>query len=301
MTAGRVVVNADDLGATPGATRGVLEAHQHGCVTSASLVVTTPHYRHAVDACVRTCPALGIGLHFSLTLGRPASPIERVPLLVDETGRFRWRFASLLRTMTGAKHPGLIGQVEIELEAQLARLGADGIQPDHINGERHVHLIPGIFELVTATAERHKVPFVRAGVDAGTRYLRLQHLPALVMSGGFVKSWLLSRLATRARSSLGPNVRTADRVASYLYTGRMDLVLDGLLSASADPGITEIMIHPGLPDESRGIDLGDRAVNRYLASADRRRELDACLAARSARQAHQVTTFAKLAAERSVA
>ena len=295
MTLG-VVVNADDLGVSPGATLGVLEAHTHGSVTSASLVVTTPYYRQAVDTCVKTCPALGIGLHFSLTLGRPASPPECVPLLIDATGRFRWTFTSLFRALAGRGDPALAAQIEIELEAQLARLHADGIRPDHINGERHVHLIPGVMEQVVGAAERHDVPFVRAGVDIGARFTRAEHLAALVVSGGFVKSWLLSRLAQKSRAGLGRTVRTPDRVASYLYTGRMDLILDSLLTASADSGVTEIMVHPGVPEESRGIDLGDREVNRYLASEDRRRELNACLAARSTRGSIPLTTFARLAA-----
>lgn len=300
MTVSRLVVNADDLGVTPGATRGIVEAHRRGCVTSASLVVTTPHYRHALDTCVRTCPVLGIGLHFALTLGTPASPSERVPLLIDKTGRFRWRFTSLLRAMTGVRPAHLAEQIGIELEAQLARLRADGIRPDHIDGERHVHLIPGIFELVTAAAARHKVPFVRAGVDADVGFPRLQHLPTLLMSGAFVKSWLLSRLALRARASLPSGVRSADCVASYRYSGRMDLVLDSVLSRPADSRIIEIMVHPGFPDESRAVDAGDPQMNRYLASEGRRRELDACVAAGSLSQRQQVTTFAKLAAAERV-
>jgi predicted glycoside hydrolase/deacetylase ChbG (UPF0249 family) len=291
-----VVVNADDLGVSPGATLGVLEAHNNGCVTSASLLVTTPYYRQAVDTCVKTCPALGIGLHFSLTLGRPASPPERVPLLIDATGRFRWTFTSLFRALAGRGDAALAAQIEIELEAQLARLHADGIRPDHINGERHVHRCPGVLEQVVAAAERHDVPFVRAGADIGTRFTRVEHLAALVMNGGFVKSWLLSRLAQKSRVGLGRTVRTPDRVASYLYTGRMDLILEELLFASADSGVTEVVVHPGIPEESRGVDLGDREVNRYLASEDRRRELNACLAARSARGSIPLTTFARLAA-----
>ena len=91
-----LVVNADDLGVSRGANLGTVRAHREGIVTSASLAVTTPFYEHAVETCVRACPDLGIGLHFTLTSGRPVSPPERVPLLIDRAGFFCWRFLPLL-------------------------------------------------------------------------------------------------------------------------------------------------------------------------------------------------------------
>jgi predicted glycoside hydrolase/deacetylase ChbG (UPF0249 family) len=297
VTAGSIVVNADDLGVARGATLGIVEAHRNGCVTSASLTVTTPFYQHAVDSCVRPYPALGIGLHFTLTSGKPVSAPDRVPLLVDERGLFRWRFTSLFRAMAGGGNQALAAQIEIELEAQLARLLTDGIRPDHIDGERHVQLIPGIFELVVAAAQRHRVPFVRAGAEIGAEFLTGGHLARIVLTGGPVKSWLLSRLTRQAQAHLVPAVRTADSVASYLYTGRMDLIMARLLAGAPRAGITEVMVHPGIPEESGGIDLGNREIERYMMDADRRRELDACVAYRAARERLRLTTFAQLAVE----
>lgn len=61
-----LIVNADDFGATRGINRGILEAHRHGVVTSASLMVTTP-WRDEAAALARSAPALGVGLHADLT------------------------------------------------------------------------------------------------------------------------------------------------------------------------------------------------------------------------------------------
>src|ERR1044071_2534349 len=96
MMAGFLVVNADDLGVSKSATLGILRAHRDGIVTSASLCVTSPFYEHALQTCVHECPQLGIGLHVTLPLGSPAANPAHVPLLVDATGRFRWRFTTLL-------------------------------------------------------------------------------------------------------------------------------------------------------------------------------------------------------------
>ena len=299
MTAAPLVVNADDLGVSRGATLGIVRAHREGLVTSASLAMTMPAYEHALDACVRQCPDLGIGLHFTLTSGRPVSQARDVPKLVNADGFFRWRFMALLRAASFRARGDLLDQIDIELEAQIQRLVRDGVKPDHIDGERHVHLIPGIIERVMAAARRHGIPFIRLGRETATPYIRPGDVGALLLRGGFAKSWLLSTLTRRNRRLLGNGVRSADHFASYLYSGRLDLVLGEILMRPPSDGITEIMVHPGIPEESRGLSFDNRELARYLGSEDRRREMEACIAARASVGAWRLTTFARLAQERA--
>jgi predicted glycoside hydrolase/deacetylase ChbG (UPF0249 family) len=61
-----VIVNADDFGATSGITRGIIEAHRTGIVTSASLLVDYPG-SEAAAAIAREMPSLAVGLHVDLT------------------------------------------------------------------------------------------------------------------------------------------------------------------------------------------------------------------------------------------
>jgi len=297
--ASALVVNADDLGVSKGATLGVIRAHREGIVTSASLAVTTPFYAHALETCVRACPGLGIGLHFTLTSGKPVSPMHQVPLLVDGNGFFRWGFVSLLLATTVRAPKELLDQVEIELEAQLQRLINDGVRPDHINGERHIHLIPAVFDRVVAAAKRHGIPFVRLGRDIGWDHAVLGHWAGLALGGGMLKSWLLSRLTTRGRRRLGGGTLFTEHVASYLYTGRFDLLMKSLLKSPPPHGTLEIMVHPGVPEESRNLALGNSELERYLTSEDRRAELSACIAARGLLDGWKLTTFASLARERA--
>lgn len=299
MTGAPLVVNADDLGVSRGATLGIVRAHREGIVTSASLAATMPAYEHALEACVRECPDLGIGLHFTLTAGRPVSRGRDVPRLVDAGGQFRWRFLALLRAASWPAPGELLDQVDVELEAQIQRLLGDGVRPDHIDGERHVHLIPGIVERVVAAARRHGIPFVRLGRDVGVRLMRSSDAAGLLLRGGFAKSCLLSALGRRGRKLLGDGVGSADHFASYLYSGRLDLLLDEALRRPPTAGITEIMVHPGIPDESRGLGLGNRELERYVGSDDRRKEMDACVAVRGRTKGWRLATFAQLARERT--
>ncbi|HEY6219136.1 MAG TPA: ChbG/HpnK family deacetylase, partial [Gemmatimonadaceae bacterium] len=242
MTPGWIVVNADDLGVSRGTTQAVIRAHREGIVTSASLAVTTSGYGHAVASCVRECPDLGIGLHFTVTSGRPVRPSS---VLAGDDGFFRWRFSSLFAAVAIQRRAELLDQLRLELDAQLDRLDADGIQPDHIDSERHVHLIPGIFELVVAAAESRRIPFVRAGVDAGVGRFPLAQIPGLALRGGMIKATLLSAFARRGQRRLGTR-RTAEYVASYFGSGRTHLLKDDIARSMA--GSMEIMVHPGVVD-----------------------------------------------------
>lgn len=86
-----LIVTADDFGITRGVSRGILEAHRNGILTSASLMV---HRAGAGDAALmgRECPRLSIGLHLELDDIEPA----HVP---DELDRQLDRFQDLLGTL----------------------------------------------------------------------------------------------------------------------------------------------------------------------------------------------------------
>jgi chitin disaccharide deacetylase len=59
------IVNADDFGQSAGINRGIVEAHERGIVTSASLMVRW-HTAPAAAAYARAHPRLSVGLHVDL-------------------------------------------------------------------------------------------------------------------------------------------------------------------------------------------------------------------------------------------
>ena len=61
----RLIVNADDLGRTPGINRGIAIAAEEGVVTSASLMVRREGASDAA-AYARRHPNLSVGLHVDL-------------------------------------------------------------------------------------------------------------------------------------------------------------------------------------------------------------------------------------------
>ncbi|HLE43075.1 MAG TPA: ChbG/HpnK family deacetylase, partial [Methylomirabilota bacterium] len=84
-----LIVNADDFGLTAGVSRGILDAHRRGIVSSTTALVNLPPAPD-LDAEAAGLAGLGLGLHVNLSWGAPLSPAAAVPSLVDETGGF-WR------------------------------------------------------------------------------------------------------------------------------------------------------------------------------------------------------------------
>jgi chitin disaccharide deacetylase len=114
-----LIVNADDLGLSQGVNAGILRAHAHGIVTSASLMVRQARAQEAVTLAAEY-PALALGLHVDLGQWDYAGG-EWVPAYMrceqtDETA------------------------VNCECRSQLEVFRAlAGREPTHLDSHQHVH------------------------------------------------------------------------------------------------------------------------------------------------------------------
>lgn len=154
----RLIVNADDFGLCEGANLGILRAHHTGIVTSATVMLNMPGAVSALEA-ARLTPTLGVGVHLTLTGGRPLCP--DVPTLTGPDGRF-------LR-MPALKASAAAADLERELRAQVAAFLASGLRPTHLDSHHHVHLeMPAVGEIALRLANELGVP-VRA-MNEATRF-----------------------------------------------------------------------------------------------------------------------------------
>jgi predicted glycoside hydrolase/deacetylase ChbG (UPF0249 family) len=115
----RLIVNADDFGLSPGVNAGIIEAHEHGIVTSASLMVRWPAAEQAA-AYARRSLSLGVGLHLDLGEWR-----------FDE-GEWRPLYEVIPPHDWAAVHR----EVASQLNTFRLLVGRD---PDHIDSHQHVH------------------------------------------------------------------------------------------------------------------------------------------------------------------
>src|SRR5262245_8660422 len=111
---------------SPGVSRGILDAHAAGVVTSTTALVNTPWAEEPLSWAVSRAPGLGLGLHVNLSLGCPVLPAAHVPSLVGPDGRF-FSGQRLLQAMKQFRK----ADIRRELGAQLERFVAlAGRPPD---------------------------------------------------------------------------------------------------------------------------------------------------------------------------
>src|SRR5512142_2512341 len=135
----RLIINADDLGLTPGVNRAVAEAYGRGVVTSTTLMANAAAFADAV-ATVRDT-RLSVGCHVVLVDGAPVLGREQVSTLIagDASGQFRHGFAEFaLAALRGRLDAE---QLEAEAAAQMQRVQVAGGRVSHCDTHKHVHLL----------------------------------------------------------------------------------------------------------------------------------------------------------------
>jgi chitin disaccharide deacetylase len=245
-----LIVNADDLGWTAGVNRGIAETHHNGIVTSASLLANGAAFASGVGL-ARSTPGLGVGVHLNLTDGAPVAPRELVASLLNEAGEFEGGPEGLLLRI--AKRGVALREVEQEWDAQIEKVREAGIQPTHLDGHKHVHMLPGLFEIALRLAKRHSIGAVRVANEASSLRAALSagdelHTTVVLKQG--VQARGLKLLARDAREQAGrAGISTADYFCGIAQTGEMTKEGVARLLRSLPEGTTELMCHPGYADE----------------------------------------------------
>jgi predicted glycoside hydrolase/deacetylase ChbG (UPF0249 family) len=244
-----LIVNADDLGWTEGVNRGILEAFQHGIVTSASLIANGAAFAGGVAA-ARSAPGLPVGVHLNLSDGPPLASPETVPSLLRKGGEFAGGPERLL--LRRARRGLLLEEVETEWDAQIRRVRDAGIAPTHLDGHKHVHMLPGLFEIALKLAKRHGIGAIRVSLEASSLRAALAS-GAKQNSGVVLKQGVQARglklLARDAREQAErAGISTADYFCGIAQTG--ELTREGVeqFLKSLPAGATELMCHPGYAD-----------------------------------------------------
>jgi predicted glycoside hydrolase/deacetylase ChbG (UPF0249 family) len=263
-----LIVNADDLGWTEGVNRGIAEAHRNGIVTSASLLANGAAFESGVEL-ARTMPALGVGVHLNLSDGEPVAPRQLVTSLLNERGELEGRPESLLLRL--ARRSVLLEEAEREWDAQIQKVRDFEIQPTHLDGHRHVQMLPGLFEIALRLAKRHGIAAVRISHEESS-------LRAALSTGAKQKGSVVMRQGVQARGLklLAPDAReqaeragiaTADYFCGIAQTG--ELTREGILRLLEilPEGTTELMCHPGYVD-------ADLAKSGTRLQASRQTELE---------------------------
>lgn len=244
-----LIVNADDLGWTEGVNRGIAEAHRNGIVTSASLLANGAAFASGVEL-ARTTPALGVGVHLNLSDGEPVAERELVTTLLNARGELEGKPESLLLRL--ARRSVLLNEIEQEWDAQIQKVRDVGIEPTHLDGHRHVQMLPGLFEIALRLAKRHGIAAVRISHEESSLRAALsagaKQKGTVVMRQG-VQARGLKMLARDAREQAErAGIAAADYFCGIAQTGELTREGVARLLEILPDGTTELMCHPGYLD-----------------------------------------------------
>ncbi|MBP2654534.1 MAG: YdjC family protein [Firmicutes bacterium] len=206
----KLIINADDLGLTPGCSTGIVKALTEGIVSDTTLMINTEHAPQAIEL-VKANGIKRVGLHLNLTYGQPVLPAASVPTLLDDSGRFRRRIAvsaPLLATE----------EVERELEAQVEKFLATGLELTHLDSHHHSHSYPQVLDIAIKLASQLKTPLRQTSPEVRDR----------IIAAG---------------------VKTTDWFTTDFYDQGVDLENLQMIIAGHDGGVLEIMCHPAREDE----------------------------------------------------
>lgn len=243
----RLIINADDLGLTPGVNRAIFEANANGVVTSATLMANSAAFADAIAGAKPRATSLSVGCHLVLVDGAPITPPDRVPSLVRTASDFRQGIGELALAAQLRK----LSSVEIETEAvaQFKKLWSAGIHPSHFDSHKHSHLFPQILG-----------PALRAARSCGITRVRNPFEPAKPLPLAFLRRnhTLLKRaLQVRAlrvmrskwlRLVEDAGFKTPDGSFGVVTTGDVDASLLRALLVNMPEGTWELVCHPGYND-----------------------------------------------------
>jgi chitin disaccharide deacetylase len=289
----RLIVNADDFGLTAGVNRAIVEAHNNGVVSSATLMANGAAFENAV-ALARSAPNLSVGCHVVLVDGTPVLPPGAIDTLLAIRSAEPDKFYSSLSAFAARAMLGGFDrdQLVAEVTAQIRKIQSTGLQVTHLDSHKHAHVFPEILAAL-----------LRAARICGVRAIRNPFVPLKAMRAKqfkrrrelFKRYGQVRMLHTFSRQFLQRTKRagvlTPDGLVGVIETGTREGPDDssGFSSGyssllrqtltSLPEGTWEFVCHPGYNDDALRA-TGTRLLAsreeelRLLTSADLRQFLE---------------------------
>lgn len=258
-----IVLHADDFGMNGAVNAGILQAFRDGFLTSTSLLANAP----AVSAACAAWPLLlaelregaipstairrqtgdnlrpfDLGVHLNLTQGRPLTLNYPAELLGDQ-GQFPG-IGVVFRTLRTVRSR-FRQAVLIELQAQVERVQALGVEPTHLNGHQYVEMVPEVASLIPDLAAKYSIPIVRLAKEGALARTVLGQGRVVSYAVALVKRYFAGRFQKLIERE---GLIAPSQFFGTSHAGHVDkATLIKFLKFASSCGCTEIGLHPGVP------------------------------------------------------
>jgi len=248
-----------------GVNRAVVQAHTEGVLTSATIMTTMLAAEDAVRL-AKELPDLGVGVHLTLTEGRPICRDQRVRPLLGDDGAFALSPTRLaLLSLTSLK---VRVAIRTEIAAQIQWLIDKGLRPTHIDSHKHIHTFPVIYSMVCQAARRFGVRAIRWAFEPREVSESPWPLPA---EGGARRARTIRVMARANRLQNSDFIRT-EAILGIAHTGKIDVNFFRAVTLFSSASVVELMTHPGYAEDLDPATtrlLGQRQVELEALCSDR--------------------------------
>jgi chitin disaccharide deacetylase len=244
----RLIVNADDFGLTHGVNRAIVECHERGIVSSATIMTTGACFDEAV-ALAAQMPRLSVGCHIVLVDGKPLLPPNEVrSLLAPGTNRFYHSIVEALQAVALGRFRA--EEVEAEARAQFACLQRSNVDASHFDAHKHTHMFPSILKPLLRAASAHGISAVRNPFEAPgvVTFREAQGSSTLLIrkaETALLRTFLRSRWLSAVNAA---GFATTDGSLGVATTGTLNDARLRAMLKQMPQGTWELVCHPGYND-----------------------------------------------------
>jgi chitin disaccharide deacetylase len=237
-----LIVNADDYGLNENINRGIIRAYSEGIVTSTSILANGEAFLSGVET-LKENPGLGVGVHLTLVNGHPLSPVAEIPSLINKDGDFMADYHQFFSHFLRGKIK--LTEIYAEWAKQILYVKNQGIKITHLDSHQHLHIFPGINNIVVTLATEfdiHKVRLPAENIFFGETLPSISRSLARDMLTGISA---MSKFNFHKKHLITPNHFYGMLWGGHLNENRLTTIIRQLPS-----GISEIMTHPGTNNQA---------------------------------------------------
>lgn len=196
----------------------------------------------------RELDGLGVGIHLVLNEHPPVLHPSEIPTLIEKNGEFRSRGRQFVKMAADAR----MGEdISREWDAQIRKVLAAGITPDHMDGHGHCHAHPRAAAALVALAKRYGIPHVRLPVES------IFWRPERPSVFRFASKLALNTFALYARHLWRDELIYPQFFYGFSEGGGMTASVVRRVAKIAPPGVSELMVHVGASNiEPVGLETG---------------------------------------------
>jgi predicted glycoside hydrolase/deacetylase ChbG (UPF0249 family) len=211
----KLIINADDLGASSHINRSISSMINQGIITSSTIMANSPVFNEVAEI-VEKHPNCSFGVHLNITEFKPLTDSPFLSEILD----LRGSFSGNIRNIDIDKN--LSNAVFNEWCLQIEKVQSLGIEVSHIDAHGHVHTIPDLKPTLMAVL----------------REMNINKMRRISLSQNILEP------GQKDLSSDVEKIISTEAFADYKTFRSID---SKLLSSYKS---IEIMMHPGFPEDS---------------------------------------------------